>query len=109
MSDGAYIIGVIAVMGAVTFALRALPFVAAQWLQSHPLVRKLSLFLPLAIMALLLLHSLADAARQDPASPWPEGIAVGLVLLLQWRRRSALLSIVAGTFVYVVLRNVQLV
>ena len=105
MIDGLYVVGVIAGMGAVTFALRALPFVAAHWLESHPLVRKLSLFLPLAIMALLLMHSLADAARQDPAGPWPEGVSIALVLLLQWLRRNALLSILAGSVVYVVLRN----
>lgn len=52
------------------------------------------------------LNSLADVARQDPASPSPEGVAVGLVLLLQWRKRNALLSVLAGTFVYVLLRNV---
>lgn len=108
MSDAGYVAGAIIAMGLVTFALRALPFVAAQWLQSHPIVQKLAVFLPLAIMVLLLVHSLAGAAREDPGAPWPEGVAVALVLLLQWRRRNALLSILAGTLVHVLLRNVEL-
>ena len=37
MIETRYVIGVIAAMGLVTFALRALPFVGAQWLDKHPL------------------------------------------------------------------------
>ena len=53
MIETRYVIGVIAAMGLVTFALRALPFVAAQWLNKHPIVQRLGQFLPLAIMTLL--------------------------------------------------------
>jgi len=108
MIASGYLIGVIAAMGIITFALRALPFVAAQWLQKHPLVHKLGQFLPLAIMTLLLVHSATGAAREHASGPWPELLAVALVVLLQWRRRNALLSIVAGTCVYVLLRNLNL-
>ena len=41
MIETRYVIGVIAAMGLVTFALRALPFVGAQWLNKHPLVQRL--------------------------------------------------------------------
>jgi branched-subunit amino acid transport protein AzlD len=105
MIASGYLIGVIAAMGLITFALRALPFVAAQWLQKHPLVHKLGQFLPLAIMTLLLVHSATGAAREHASGPWPELLAVALVVVLQWRRRNALLSIVVGTGVYVLLRN----
>ena len=91
--------------GAVTFALRALPFVASRWLQRHDVVRRLGNFLPLAIMTLLLLHAIVGAAREHAGGPWPELVGAGLAALLQWRSRNPLLSIVAGTGLYVLLRN----
>lgn len=109
MIDSGYAVGVIAAMGLVTFALRALPFVAAQWLQKHPLVQRLGEFLPLAIMTLLMVHSVMGSATENPSGPWPELLAVALVVLLQWRSKNALLSILVGTGVYVLLRNVNLV
>lgn len=105
MFDSGYVLGVIAAMGLVTFALRALPFVGAQWLQKHPVVQRLGEFLPLAIMTLLLVHSMTGAVRENAAGPWPEILAAGLVVMLQWRTKNALLSILLGTLVYVLIRN----
>jgi branched-subunit amino acid transport protein AzlD len=105
MIDNVYVLAVIAAMGLVTFALRALPFVAAHWLQKHPIVQRLGEFLPLAIMTLLLVHSAVGSAREHQSGPWPELLAVALVVFLQWRSKNALLSILAGTCVYVLLRN----
>ena len=105
MIDGRYIVEVIAAMALVTVALRALPFIAAQWLKENPIVERLGEFLPLAIMTLLLLHSAAGSAQQDRLGPWPELLAVAIVVVLQWRSRNALLSIVLGTTAYVLMRN----
>lgn len=105
MTDNLYVVGVIIAMGLVTFALRALPFFAGQWLQKHPMVHSLGQFLPLAIMTLLLVNSTIAAMASDPFRPWPELIAVTLVALAQWFGRNALVSILLGTAVYVVLRN----
>ena len=105
MTDNLYVFGVIVAMALVTLALRALPFVAGQWLQQHPLVHRLGQFLPLAIMTLLLVHSAVGNAASDPLAPWPELIAVALVVGLQWWRRNALLSIVLGVCAYVAMRN----
>ena len=41
MIDTPYALGVLAAMAVVTFGLRALPFLAARFLQSHPLVQRL--------------------------------------------------------------------
>jgi len=100
-----YALGALAAMAVVTFGLRALPFLAAKFLQRHPLVQQLGRFLPLAIMTLLLLHTLVGSARANPAGPWAELAAVSCVLGLQWWRKHALLSILAGTALYVLLRN----
>ncbi|MDP1531137.1 branched-chain amino acid transporter permease [Rhodoferax sp.] len=105
MIDTSYALGVLAAMALVTFGLRALPFLAARFLQSHPLVQRLGRFLPLAIMTLLLLHSLVGSARDNPFGPWAELAAVATVVALQWWRRQPLLSILAGTALYVLLRN----
>lgn len=104
--DTPYALGVLAAMAVVTFGLRALPFLAARFLQSHPLVQRLGRFLPLAIMTLLLLHTLVGSARDNPSGPWAELAAVATVVLLQWWHKHALLSILAGTVLYVLLRNV---
>ena len=105
MIETGYALGAIVAMALITFALRALPFVASRWLQRHDVVRRLGNFLPLAIMTLLLLHALVGSAREHAAGPWPELLCAGLAMLLQWRSRNPLLSIVAGTALYVLLRN----
>jgi branched-subunit amino acid transport protein AzlD len=106
MTDNLYAVSVIAGMALVTFALRALPFFAGQWLQKHPMVHQLGQFLPLAIMTLLLLNSTLAAMGENPAAPLAELLAVLLVATVQWFSRNALLSIMLGTGVYVLLRNV---
>lgn len=103
--DILYLLAVIGVMGVVTFGLRALPFLSAHWLRRSPVIQHLGRFLPLAIMALLLVHSATGAAREHEAGPWPELLAIAVTCFLQWRSRNALLSIVAGTALYVLIRN----
>ncbi len=105
MIDTHYALGALAAMAVVTFGLRALPFLAARFLQSHPLVQRLGRFLPLAIMTLLLIHTLVGSAGGNPSGPWAELLAVATVVGLQWWRKHALLSILAGTALYVLLRN----
>ena len=105
MIESGYIVAAILAMALVTFALRALPFVAAPWLRKHPIVDQLGEFLPLAIMTLLTVHSAAGSATEHPGWPWPEALAIALVAILQWKRRNALLSILAGTYIYVMIRN----
>ena len=104
MTDTAYILSAIALMTAVTLLLRALPFIAGHWLRRHPIVHKLGDSLPLSIMVLLLIHSAVGQARSHDGLPWQECLATALVILLQWRTRQTLLSIAAGTALYVALR-----
>ena len=108
MIDSLYVIAVIIAMGLVTFALRATPFLGAQWLEHSPLARRLGGFLPLAIMTLLTLHAMVGNALDDARGPWPELISIAIVVVLQWRKRNALLSILVGTATYVLLRNLTL-
>lgn len=105
MIDSLYVIAVIIAMGLVTFALRATPFLGAQWLERSPLAKRLGEFLPLAIMTLLTVHSMVGNALDDTRGPWPELVSIAVVVLLQWKKRNALLSILIGTALYVLLRN----
>ena len=105
MIDPGYALQAIAVMAVVTFALRALPFLIGDWLEHHPLIHRLGRFLPPAIMLLLVVHSALGAARAHSGGGWPELIAVSVTAALQWWQRSPLLSILAGTGLYVLLRN----
>ena len=104
MTDTGYILTAIALMALVTILLRALPFIAGHWLRRHPLVHKLGASLPLSIMVLMLIDSAAGQARAHGGLPWQEMAAVVVVALLQWRTRQTLLSIAAGTALYVGLR-----
>ena len=105
MLTGWSAIAAILVMAVVTFALRALPFVAAGLLRRHRLIRALGRFLPAAILALLLIHTLVGFIRQDAPTvgAWPALVAILVTVGLQWRWHHALLSIFAGTGVYVLL------
>ena len=105
MIDTPYALAGIAAMAAVTFGLRALPFLAARWLNAHPFVQRLGQFLPLAMMTLLLIHAAVGAATEHTAGPWPEVAAVAASVLLQWYARHPLFSMLVGTGLYVWWRN----
>ncbi len=105
MNDWGYVISAIAIMGLVTFGLRAAPFLATKWLQQHTLVLRLGRFLSLAIMVLLTVHTLAGNAQSHAYGPWHE-LAAGFTMVdtKLWHRQ-ALLSIVLSKLVYVAFRN----
>lgn len=99
MTDG-YVLSAIVAMGAITFLIRALPFLGARWLRGSPVVRRIGVFLPPAIMALLLTHSVRDLGVQAPGQWWPAVVAVMVTLLLQLYQRQPLISIAAGMLTY---------
>lgn len=105
MIDWQYAVWAILGMGAVTLALRALPFLAAPWLRRYPVIARLGHFLPPAIMTLLLLDTLRGSSAANPSGAWQELLAIALALALQWRWRRPLLSIAAATLLYVALRG----
>lgn len=100
-----YVLGVMVIMGVVTWGLRALPFVASRWLEGHPVVARVRQYLPTAVMALLLVHSVATGALAHAQWPVAEGVSIAAVIALQWWLRHALLSIFAGTGLYVLWVN----
>jgi len=92
-------------MALVTFVLRALPFIGAAHLSRFPRLLQLGRFLPPAIMALLLLHSVMESRTGHDWGLWPALLAAGVAMALQWRMRQPLVSILAATSLYVALVN----
>lgn len=100
-----YLLIVILVCSAVTFALRAVPFIASKWLLRQRWVKTLGAFLPLSIMVLLVLHTAVGSAISSSNYGLYEIIAIAVTVVLQYYAKNPLCSIFAGTFFYTVLKN----
>lgn len=95
-----YLIVVMLIMAAATFLTRVIPFIALRNKAEHPILMHLGKYLPPAVMTILVLYSLK--AVDITAAPYgaPELTAVTATTLLHLWRNNALLSIFAGTGLY---------
>ena len=96
----------IAVIAAVTYLLRSLPFLIFSGGKTPAFIEYLGKVLPYAIMGMLVVYCLKDTTILS----WPYGIpellsCVAVVLLHVWRKNT-LLSIGVGTACYMVLIQV---
>lgn len=105
MPSAGYLFAAAGVAAAVTWALRALPFAALNALRSSAVVRELGARLPAGVMVILLCYCLRDLPVTHPARMVAPLVALGVTVGVHLWRRSALLSIIGGTVVYVVLVN----
>ena len=101
--DAAYLLAAVAVSGAVTWALRALPFTALAPLRASRTVRYLSTRMPAGVMVILLVYCLRDTTVGRPGQALAPFAALAATVALHLWRRNALLSILGGTAVSVVL------
>ena len=85
----------------VTVALRALPFAFLRTIKGSPFIEFLGLYMPLGVMTVLVVYTLAGAGEQL----WAALIAGAVTLGLHAWRRSSALSILAGTALYMLLVN----
>ncbi len=106
MTGNVYTLALIAVAGLVTLALRFLPFIVFRKGAPAP-VLYLGEVLPYAIMAMLVVYCLKGASIIQPPHGIPEAVGVIVVAALHKWKHNMLLSILAGTVVYMLL--VQLV
>ena len=104
MSELDYLISAL-IMAAVTFGLRAFPFVARGFIAHHKRIQVLGHRLPVAMMVLLTLYAMNVHNWNQPADGYAQIISVVVVAVLQLWRRQALLSILSGTLVYMALMN----
>lgn len=92
----------VAVMAAVTFLLRALPFLVFHK-ETPPYISFLGKVLPPAIIGMLVIYCLKDVDIFRAPYGLPELIAGLSVVGLQAWKRNSLVSILAGTVIYMVL------
>ena len=104
MSNLLYLVFVILAMTAVTFGIRALPFIFGErLLREQRWVRSLGDFLPLSIMVLLVLSGIFDTISHG--NEGPAVVAIAIVVVLQWCFSRALVSIFAGALLYIAFLN----
>lgn len=92
-------------MALTTMALRFLPFFLFGK-HTPEYISYLGKVLPQAIIALLVVYCLRNVSVVTPPHGIPELIAGGLVVGAQVWKRNAVLSILAGTIVYMMLMRV---
>ena len=94
----------IALCALATMLTRFLPFLLFPAGKPTPrFIRYLGHALPAAVFGMLLVYCLKDVNLAAGSHGLPEAIAVAVTALLHLWRRSTLLSILAGTAVYMVL------
>ena len=94
----------IAVMAAVTFLTRALPFLLFDRGESPPrIVLYLGRVLPPAIIAMLIIYCLKNLSFLSLGGWVPQLISVAAVVALHLWKHNNLLSIFGGTVLYMVL------
>ena len=93
---------IVGVMALVTMLLRFLPFLVFKR-NVPPYVTYLGRVLPAAIIGMLVIYCLKDVQPASPPHGLPEAIAAACVVLLQVWKRNSLISILAGTAVYMAL------
>ena len=98
------IAALVAVMAAVTFLTRALPFLLfGRGGEPPKVVLYLGRFLPPAVIAMLIVYCYRGTDFGEPGG-WAPGLIAGLaVVLLHIWKKNDMLSIVGGTILYMIL------
>lgn len=101
MGENLYIFAVIAIMAAVTYLTRALPFLLLEKGGKTPkVVEYLGKVLPPALMTFLLIYCVRNADWTGKSHGLPELIGVATAMLLHWWKRNTFISILVSTVVY---------
>lgn len=109
MSDINYMIILVVITGAITFLLRAFPFIAfSRGGKTPPVIVYLGKVVSPAAIAMLVVYCFAIYFKSRPISAvtgWgaAEICAGSVVVALQLYKRNPLLSIIAGVVIYMIL------
>lgn len=96
--------GIIAVVALVTAALRFLPFlIFGEKQKTPPVIGYLSQILPYAVMGMLVIYCLKDVSLTAAPFGLPEVIGCLVVASVHIWKRNTLLSISAGTAIYMLM------
>lgn len=106
MPELGYMIAAVAIAGVITVLLRALPFAILKPLRKSRFVQALGRWMPAGLLLILAVVVLAGEIANRPGRLWVVAVATATTILVHlFAGRRALLSIFAGTGVYVLLLN----
>lgn len=98
-----YTIMAIVLMGFITFGTRLVPFIFfGKNKITPPYIMYMGNYLPPAIMAMLIIYCLKNISVHVFPFGIPEAIGIIVVVILHIWKRNNLLSILAGTIVYMI-------
>lgn len=95
----------IIVMSLVTVLIRAIPFIVFNGKETPEYINYLGKYLPYSIIAMLVVYCIKGVSIIKSPHGLPELISIVIVALLHAWKRNTLLSIVVGTIVYMMLRQ----
>ena len=101
--DKLHAAALVAVIAAVTIALRFVPFLLLRGRETPPFIAYLGRVLPYAIMGMLVVYCLRGVTFGNVSNWLPQLIATAAVAALHVWKRNTLLSIIAGTAIYMIL------
>ena len=104
--DKLHAAALVAVIAAVTIALRFAPFLLLRGRDTPRFIAYLGRVLPYAIMGMLVVYCLRGTSFANVSNWLPQFIAVAVVAGLHLWKRNTLLSIIAGTALYMVMVQV---
>ena len=101
-----YMIAAVAIGGIITVLLRALPFAILKPLRKSKFVKALGQWMPAGLLVIRAVVMLAGEITARPDKLWVVAVASAVTVATHlFAGRRALLSIFAGTTVYIVLLN----
>ena len=104
--DKLHAAALVAVIAAVTMALRFAPFLLLRGRETPKFIAYLGRVLPYAIMGMLVVYCLRGTAFSQIGNWLPQALSVALVVILHIWKKNTLLSIIAGTACYMILVQV---
>lgn len=99
----AYLVFAVLAMAAVTYLLRAVPFLFFGRREPPAIVSYVARYMPPVIMTILALNSFKGLRLDRAPYGIPELVSAAVVAGLQTWKRNALLSIIGGTALYMAL------
>jgi branched chain amino acid efflux pump len=100
-----YILSVVLVASAVTWALRAVPFALLAPLRHSSLLPYLAERMPVGVMAILTVYTLRHVDLVDVGSVVPASVGMVVTAALHLWRGNMILSLGGGTALYVVMAS----
>ncbi len=106
MPDVSYVLAAMGIAFAITVALRAIPFLLLKPLRESRFVRNMAVWMPAGILFILAAATFRSSAFEDTTRLWEAAVAAAVTIAVHLGcGRRTLLSVGAGTVVFVALVN----